>query len=217
MRISKIIYSFGSGKADIEQTKSMANYSTYTEQELILLLKERDKLAFTEIYNRHWHVLYFHTFKVLGNTAEAKDLLQDFFFAFWEKSADLDIKTNLKGYMYAAVRNRIISLIRKQKVNPDFVDLIISEIDEADNATVERIDEKELVRLIDAEIERLPKKMKKVFEMSRKEFLSHKEIADQLGMSEDAVRKQVHRSIRILKLKLGNYAGVSIALLSILK
>ena len=67
--------------------------------------------------------------------------------------------------------------------------------------------------LIDLEIEQLPKKMKEVFNLSRKKFLTNKEIAIKLNMSEEAVKKQIHRSIKLLKVKLGNYAGISVALI----
>lgn len=194
----------------------MKNYSEFTDEALILLLKERDKLAFTEIYQRHWHMLYLHTFKILGDEDESKDLVQDTFFAFWEKSGELQINSNLKGYLFVAVRNRIFSLIRKRKVNPDFVDVVMEELNQLDNATIESIDERELIKLIDGEIDQLPKKMKEVFELSRKEFLTNKEIAAKLNMSEEAVKKQIHRSIRTLKLKLGNYAGISVVLISVL-
>ena len=194
----------------------MKNYGEFADEELILLLKERDKLAFTEIYKRHWHMLYLHTFKILGDEDESKDLVQDTFFTFWEKSGELQIKSNLKGYLFVAVRNRIFSLIRKRKVNPDFVDVVMEELNQLDNTTIESIDERELIRLIDAEIDQLPKKMKEVFELSRKEFLTNKEIAVKLNMSEEAVKKQIHRSIRTLKLKLGNYAGISVALISVM-
>jgi len=193
----------------------MKNYGEFTDEALILLLKEKDKLAFTEIYQRHWHMLYLHTFKILGDEDESKDLVQDTFFNFWEKSGELQIKTNLKGYLFVAVRNRIFSLIRKRKVNPDFVDIVMEELNQLDNTTVEHINERELIKLIDAEIEQLPKKMKEVFELSRKEFLTNKEIAIKLNMTEEAVKKQIHRSIRILKLKLGNYAGISVVLISV--
>lgn len=195
---------------------NVRNYGDFADNELILLLKERDQLAFTEIYHRHWQMLYLHTLKILGDEDEAKDLVQDAFFSFWEKSGTLEIKTNLKGYLFVAVRNRIFSLIRKRKVNPDFIHIVLEELDQLDNTTVERIDERELIKLIDAEIEQLPKKMKEVFELSRKQFLTNKEIAIKLDMTEEAVKKQIHRSIKMLKLKLGNYAGVSLILISVL-
>lgn len=194
----------------------MRNYGEFADEELILLLKEKDKLAFTEIYRRHWHLLYLHTFKILGDEDGSKDLVQDTFFAFWEKCGELQIKTNLKGYLFVAVRNRIFSLIRKKKVNTDFVDIVMEELNQLDNTTIERIDERELIKLIDAEIEQLPRKMKEVFELSRKEFLTNKEIAMKLNMTEEAVKKQIHRAIKTLKLRLGNYAGISLVLISII-
>jgi len=45
--------------------------------------------------------------------------------------------------------------------------------------------------------------MREVFEYSRKEYLSHKEIAVKLHISEQTVSKQITNALRILKLKLG--------------
>lgn len=191
----------------------MAAYSTYTDQELILLLKEGDELAFTEIYRRHWHMLYLHAWKVLNDKDNAKDLVQDFFFAFWEKSAALDLKTNLKGYLYRGITNRVLNALRKQKTNNDFIDLIAAGMDEADNTTVETIDEHQLLALIDAELNQLSPRSREIFEMSRKDFLSNKEIAERLDMTEEAVKKQVQRAVKTLRLKLGHYSGLSLLLL----
>jgi RNA polymerase sigma-70 factor (ECF subfamily) len=191
----------------------MAAYSTYTDQELILLLKEGDELAFTEIYRRHWHMLYLHAWKVLNDKDNAKDLVQDFFFAFWEKSAALDLKTNLKGYLYRGITNRVLNALRKQKTNNDFIDLIAAGMDEADNTTVETIDEHQLLALIDAELNQLSPRSREIFEMSRKDFLSNKEIAERLNMTEEAVKKQVQRAVKTLRLKLGHYSGLSLLLL----
>lgn len=194
----------------------MSDYSSFSDTELIVLLRQKDEFAFTEIYRRNWHMLFLHAKKILDNEDEAKDLVQDLFSKFWIKAGELDVKTNLKGYLYTAIRNSILNHIRKKKVNHDFIDLIAEQMDENDNATVEGIDERELISLINAEIEQLPPKMKYIFELSRKEFLSNKEIAAQLDMTEDAVKKQISRAIQTLRQKLGNYAGISLLLLSLL-
>ena len=194
----------------------MENYADLTDEQLLLLVKERDRLAFTEIYQRHWHALYLHAYKVLADAEGAKDLVQDVFFVLWEKAESLDVRTNLKGYLYMATRNRIFSLIRRRKVSDQFVGMLLDELDGLDNTTVEAIDERELLALIDAEIARLPKKMREVFELSRKAFLTQKEIAARLGMSEEAVKKQIHRSLKILRARLGHYAGFYLALCTVI-
>jgi DNA-binding NarL/FixJ family response regulator len=37
--------------------------------------------------------------------------------------------------------------------------------------------------------------------MSRKEFLTHKEIAERLGTSEETVKKQITNSLKLLRVK----------------
>lgn len=194
----------------------MDSYELLTDQELLVLLKHRDELAFAEVYSRHWDILFQHARKVLRDTDEAKDLIQDLFISFWAKSDNLDIRTNLKGYFYRAARNRILNLIRHKKVNHDFIELIAAQMDDSDDTILDGINERDLVKLIDEEIARLPPKMKRAFEMSRKDFLSNKEIAAQLGISEDAVKQQISRSLKLLKSRLGKYPGLSIVLITLM-
>jgi len=194
----------------------MSSFQTLSDLELVTLLKEGDTAAFTEIYRRHWHLLYLHTRKLLGDKDEAKDLVQDVFYTLWTKVKELDVRTNLKGYLYVTARNRVLNVIRDKK-GSTFIELIAEEISAMDHSTVQEIDERELAALIDAEIELLPPKMKLVFELSRKEFLTHKEIAERLDMNEEAVKKQISRSIKTLRLKLGHYAGFSLVLLTVIR
>lgn len=194
----------------------MSTLQTLSDLELVALLKEADTGAFTEIYRRHWHLLYLHTHKLLDNKDEAKDLVQDVFFSLWTKANELDVRTNVKGYLYVTARNKVLNAIRDKK-GSTFIELIAEEITAMDHTTVQAIDERELAALINAEIEQLPPKMKLVFELSRKEFLTHKEIAERLDMNEEAVKKQISRSLKTIRLKLGHYAGFSIALLTMLR
>ncbi|MNL17944.1 RNA polymerase sigma factor [compost metagenome] len=60
----------------------------------------------------------------------------------------------------------------------------------------------ELTRLIDKEVSALPQKMKEIFEMSRNQELSHREIAAQLNISDHTVKKQINNAIKILRPKI---------------
>jgi len=59
---------------------------------------------------------------------------------------------------------------------------------EASTETMDKLDERELMAIIVLEIAKLPVKMRQVFEMSRLENLSHKKIAEKLGISEKTVK-----------------------------
>ena len=59
--------------------------------------------------------------------------------------------------------------------------------------------EKELKVLIEKEFELLPPSMQNIFIMSRFGYLTHKEIASQLKISEHTVKTQIKRALKILK------------------
>nr|WP_184549228.1 sigma-70 family RNA polymerase sigma factor [Mucilaginibacter sp. FT3.2] len=73
----------------------------------------------------------------------------------------------------------------------------------ASAATDYRVRENQLKAYIEKEIQKLPPKMRQIFEMSRKGNLSYKEISEQLNVSENNVSKQINNALRLLKTKLG--------------
>lgn len=65
--------------------------------------------------------------------------------------------------------------------------------------------EKMLLEQIEQEVASLPKRMRTVFEPSRKDGLSHKEIAEQLNISEQSARSHVKGALKTLRLRLGAF------------
>nr|WP_317125285.1 RNA polymerase sigma-70 factor [Pedobacter schmidteae] len=178
-------------------------YSTISDQELISLLKEGDRLAFTHIYDRYKYLLYVHAFKRLRNEEEAEDIVHDIFAALWNKRETFELKTHLSGYLFTAVRNRIFKLLAHKDVESDYIVSFHQVAEQTTNITDYLVRENQMTAMIEKEIAALPQKMREVFELSRKQNLSHKEIAEQLGISEQTVSKQVTNALKILKTKLG--------------
>ena len=56
--------------------------------------------------------------------------------------------------------------------------------------------------MIESEIQNLPPKMRRIFELSRQEELSHQEIAQKLDISYQTVKKQVQNALKIIKPKI---------------
>ncbi|WP_316814367.1 RNA polymerase sigma-70 factor [Pedobacter heparinus] len=192
----------------------MAIYNVHTDQELIAFIKERDNAAFAELYERYGIMLFYKVNQMLRDEESAKDVVQDVFTTIWEKPENIQDGANLAGYLYIACRNRVLKLIQKGKTRNDYLTELGRYSKEVDYNTIQQIDERELMLLISAEIAKLPPKMRKVFQLSRIEDLSHKEIALQLGISEATVRKQVQYALSILRNKLGGYSTYAVLLLA---
>lgn len=181
----------------------MLNYETISDNELAELLRSGDRAAFTEIYNRYKWLLHTHAYKWMQDREEAKDIIHELFAALWTKRESLSFPDNLSAYLYTAVRNRIFNVISHQKVASQYLNSLQAFIDEDQAAADHLVREKQMTLLIEKEIAALPAKMRAVFELSRKEQLSHKEIAEQLAISEQTVRKHVQHALKILRVKLG--------------
>ncbi|MBB5441323.1 RNA polymerase sigma-70 factor (ECF subfamily) [Pedobacter sp. AK017] len=181
----------------------MVAYSVYSDQELAALLKGGDATAFEEVYKRYYGLLYVHAHKRLRNEDDVKDVLQEFFASFWNNHKQLNLTGKLSAYLYSAIRYKIINLLLYKKTENKYLDSLQCYIDEDHLQADHLVRQKELARLIEDGIAALPPAMRHIFELSRIKHRSHKEIAEELGISELTVRTQVKRALRILRTKLG--------------
>lgn len=184
----------------------MAIYSAYTDQELTALLREGDHEAYTEIYKRYFKLLLKHALSRLKNEDESKDVVQELFTHLWYKHTLLTPDRNISNYLYTAVRNRIFDLISRKNLESKYIAALPASIDTAECITDHTVRESQLRQLINKEIQALPPKMREVFQLSRNENLSHKEIAKKLNLTEQSVRSHIKNALKIVRIKLGLFA-----------
>lgn len=188
----------------------MNAYNTYSDQELVALMKQGDHAAFNEVYDRYAKKLYYQINKMLRDEDAAKDLVQELFITVWNKAANIREDAKLGGYLYIAAQNSVFKYIEKGKSKHDFMQSLASFLTELDNSGTERLEEKELSMLIDKAIAALPVKMREIFELSRKEEMSYQEIADQLQISTQTVKNQVSSALKILREKTGPNIAIAV-------
>lgn len=184
----------------------MTSLSTFSDQELLLQLKEDDRFAFDEIYNRYWKFLFTASYNATKNRDDSLDVCQIVFLWLWENRKHIEINTNLKAYLYTAVKYKIANLIRHGKVRESLFDnLHLIDIRTYKETELEI---KELKNFIDQLINKLPGKCREVFLLSRTEHLTHKQIAERLGITEKTVDDHITRALQKLRVPLGKLASV---------
>lgn len=181
----------------------MTDYSLYTDQELTELLRNGDRMAYTEIYHRYKRLLYQFAFKRLGNKEEVSDIIHELFLTLWERHADINLTYSLSTYLHSSVRNRIINHIAHREVSSRYIDSFNQYAITWSSTADHLVRDKQLRDLIEKEIGALPPKMRQVFELSRKTGYNRKEIAEELKLSEQTVKSHMQHALKILKMKLG--------------
>ena len=180
----------------------MNDFSSHDDQQLLIQIQSGNDLAFAEVYERYWELVFRYVLKMLGDKDDTKDLVQEIFTNLWIKSADINPDTNIAGYLYVSARNKVINMIRHNKVKKDYLSSLSRFVLESDPSIFEQLDEIDLSTTIEKEIQNLPDKMREVSELSRKKYLSHKEIALELHISDKTVKKQISNAIKILRFRL---------------
>ncbi|WP_341216318.1 RNA polymerase sigma-70 factor [uncultured Wocania sp.] len=180
------------------------SFNKIKDQKLIERLKQGDEDALKLIYNLYWEQLFIYAFSLLKKREISEDVIQEVFIKIWEKRDVLVIKTTLKGYLYTCVMHKVYDLFRKDK--NAFSEEVLQNFDiKIQTSTPEsRLIYKELEAQINAVVNTLPEKCKKVFKLSRENQLSHKEISKQLNISTKSVEAYITKALKIIRPSLIN-------------
>ncbi|MGM9477574.1 RNA polymerase sigma factor [Pedobacter sp. GSP4] len=187
----------------------MSNYKSLTDHELFVLMQDGDKCAFEEIYARFNGLLYIYACKMIPDREDAKDIVQEIFVYLWS-NPNIKVKTQLSAYLYTAVRYKIFDWLDKNKSRSNYLQSLTEFADQGDYVTDNYIREREFASLIEKEVSLLPPKMRVIFEMSRLQHLTQKEIAEVLHLSDKTVKKQMSNALKVLRLKLTSFLLLAI-------
>jgi RNA polymerase sigma-70 factor (family 1) len=180
----------------------MADYTNCTEIELLMMLVTGDVEAFNEIYKRYADAMYGSAYNILRDKHTCMDLVQEVFEWFWSHKEKLEI-TNCKAYLITAVKFKTSNYIRNNKVPRNFFDEL-SDLDVTGDNEESLLEVKQLIVFIKNCSDTLPVRCREVFQLSRYDQLSNKEIAVKLGVSEKTVENQMTIALKKLKKDLVN-------------
>lgn len=176
------------------------DYTEFSDQELIMRLKDNDHAAFNEVHRRYYTLLLRYAYSLISDREACVDMLQDILVWFWEHRNQHKIQ-NVKSYLFTAVKFQAAKFIRKGKVRE--AHLLSLTYTEQHAFNLESLELKEMKAIISSFINQLPEKCGVIFRMSREEHLTNKEIAAKLGISEATVGVQIKRALDKLKTNLG--------------
>ncbi|MDR2275953.1 MAG: RNA polymerase sigma-70 factor [Sphingobacterium sp.] len=194
----------------------MKNYSEYSEEELVTLLKQKDHAAFTEIHNRYSPQILAQTNRMLRDIDVAKDMVQELFLTLWRRVDYIRVDGKIGGYLYVATQNLVLKYIQRAKFQNNYLASLAQFSTELQNSTSELLDEKEIRSLLNQNINQLPDKTRKIFELSRTSNLSYREIAEQLGFAEQTVKNQISIALKMLKEKMAPHKAGLILIIALL-
>lgn len=184
--------------------------------DLIQAINESNTQAFKRLFDAYWNKIYKLALQKLPEEEDASDITQEVFYIIWKNRGYWKVKTNIASYLQGMLRHKIYDFYAQRDRLPLFIPLDSQdEYWQYSFQMGEQEDFSEENRLIKAEIDNMPERMREVFLLSRFENLSAAQIADKMGISVQTVRNQISSALSRLKNKFGNQTAWLLFLLFI--
>lgn len=147
-------------------------------------------------FKRYYTPIGMYVMRYCENAEEAEDIVQETYSTVWQRFHDKDFPKNLKSYIYRVAHNITIDRLRRRDIQE--VSMPLEEMGEIE-VSEEAIDTSERDARLWIAISRLPVRCKKVFLMSKRDGMSHAQIADELNISAKTVENQITKAFKILR------------------
>lgn len=176
----------------------MKKYDAYTDEQLFQLLQRDNEAAFTELYHRYWKLLFSVAANKLESLPDAEEVVQEVFADLWKRRNEIVIRQSVKSFLAGAARFQVYTQLDKQ-YRREKQSLAIKTDNTMVSPVEDKYDEKELRERLENAAQNLPERCRLVYELSRKEGLTYREIAKKMDISEKTVENQMGKALKHLR------------------
>ncbi|MCD8267772.1 MAG: RNA polymerase sigma-70 factor [Parabacteroides sp.] len=150
---------------------------------------------------------------MLKSEEEAGDIVQEIFIRIWESRAFINPGLSFSSFLYTMARNRILNYFHDIDIDAKAKQIVAQNKPVVEDAIESELIYTEYQNILKEAIDSLPPQGSRIFNMSRVENLSHKEIAAQLGISVNTVQEHISESLRFIKSYFDKHTDISLSLL----
>ena len=171
-----------------------------SNRELLLKIREGDRVAFYNIYERYCKKLYGFVLRYIKVEADAEEIVQEVFVKIWESRSKLNTFSSFDSFVFTIAYNTSISLLRKRANEKKYIAHLqsLQQILDAPEV-INELQFKELDEKLNKLLDKLTPRQKEIFKLSREDGLSHDEIAKKLNISVNTVKKHMVNTLAFLK------------------
>jgi RNA polymerase sigma-70 factor, ECF subfamily len=172
------------------------------DRRVVARIAAGDHHALGELYDRHARLLYSLALRIVGERADAEDVLQDTFAQAWRQASRFEAgRGTVVGWLITVTRSRAIDRLRQRRSQPAGADVDLASREVADPALgidLQLVTAEEADRVRRA-LAALPAEQRLPLELAYYEGLSQSEIAARLGAPLGTIKTRMRQTLRRLR------------------
>ncbi len=172
------------------------------DEELLLRIASGDRVAFSSLYDRLAGPLFSLALKMLGQEAEAKDLVQEVFLTIWSKASTFNAaRGSVFSWSVTQLRNRAIDRIRSRRRRGELMETFGADLAPQDNVrtAAENAEAGDRSRQVHAALGKLSDEQRHVLHLAYFDGLTQSEIAAKLDEPLGTIKARAHRAMARLR------------------
>jgi len=184
------------------------------DADLVARLQAGDQAAYAQLVEEHAGKIYRLALRLMGNEADAEDVLQETFLSAFKSMDRFEARSSLSTWLYRIASNAALMRLRRKEPEQVSVD---EPLERDDGELIPRqlfdfccLPEEDLLRdearaELNRAIDELPPSLRSVFVLRDIEGLSTEETAEALDLSVSAVKSRLMRARLKLRERLSLY------------
>lgn len=161
---------------------------------LIDAARHGNQEAFRQLYLRHVEPCYWLAHSILRNEQDAEDTVQDTFFTCYKKLNSIEIfGESLLPWLLVTTKFLALNRARARKRRHEVTGTELPELHATDSSLSEQLEYQQALAAITAAVSLLSEIDQQIFQACIVEEKSYDEVAQQLGVSQGAVRNRLFR------------------------
>lgn len=170
----------------------------YDENQLIQQVVAGNETAFARLFYSYHHKLGAYIHRLTNSTELSQDIVQEVFIKIWTQRQKLAGVDNFDAYFFGIARNHAFTALKRIATerlrSTSFVQLVYRN----SNSAADNFSDAYLT-LVEEAIDKLPPQQKRIYQLSKVQRLKYAEIAIQLGLSHETVKKHMHLALQSIR------------------
>ena len=176
------------------------------DNDLVAAMADGDERAASNLYDRHSSVMFGLAIRMVGEPADAEEVVIDAFGQAWRDAARFDsARGSVAGWLTTIVRTRALDLIRARGRRAKMTDNAASQVDmpvgmgEGVPDPDRRVSDNERAGAVSVALDALPEAQRRVIELAFFEGLTHHEVSERLAEPLGTVKTRIRLGMQKLR------------------